>query len=129
MLYPPHKIHHIGYAVKNIEEASKIFGMLSYEIKSSIIEDIERNVKILFVENNLTLIELIQTLDAEIKSPLDFLFKKKFSFPGNGIPYHICYSVNNIDKEIQNLNHKEHFILIQKKSKAPALGGRNVAFL
>jgi len=124
-----YKIHHIGYAVKEIEKAFTPFNLLNYKMESSIIEDPVRNIKILFICNCKTRIELIQVLDDNKKSPIDFLFKKSFSFPGNGIPYHICYSVNNIDRAIENLNKNERFIILQPKSKAPALKERNVAFL
>jgi RimJ/RimL family protein N-acetyltransferase len=124
-----YKIHHIGYAVKNIEKSFSVFSLLNYKVESSIVEDFERNIKILFIYNYETRIELIQILDENKESPIDFLFKKDFSFPGNGIPYHICYSVDNIDIAIENLNKIERFIIIQPKSKAPALEEKNVAFL
>jgi methylmalonyl-CoA/ethylmalonyl-CoA epimerase len=124
-----YKIHHIGYAVKEIEKAFKPFSLLNFKMESSIIEDPVRNIKILFICNCKTRIELIQILDDNKKSPIDFLLKKSVSLPGNGIPYHICYYVNNIDRAIENLNKSGRFIIIQPKSKAPALKGRNVAFL
>ena len=125
---PLYRIHHIGYAVKDIERSFKVFGMLDYKMESPIVEDFERNIKVLFICNHETRIELIQILDDNKESPIDFLFSKKF-FPGNGIPYHICYSVDNLDTAIENLNKTERFIVIQPKSKAPALEGKNVMFL
>jgi methylmalonyl-CoA/ethylmalonyl-CoA epimerase len=124
-----YKIHHIGYAVQDIEKSTKIFSLLDYKIENKIIDDIERNIKILFIYNSNVNIELIQILDLNKKSPIDFLFKKDFFFPGNGIPYHICYSVNNIDKAIDNLNKKSHFLIVQPKAKAIALAENNVIFL
>jgi methylmalonyl-CoA/ethylmalonyl-CoA epimerase len=124
-----YKMHHIGYAVKDIEKSFKVFSLLNYVKESSIIEDFERNIKIQFIRNCKTRIELIQTLDKNKKSPVDFLFKGSFFFPGNGIPYHICYSVKDMDKAIEKLNKNERYIIIQPKSKAVALEGKNVAFL
>jgi methylmalonyl-CoA/ethylmalonyl-CoA epimerase len=123
-----YRIHHIGYAVQNIENASKIFAMLDYEQKSDVVDDHSRNLKILFLNNNDTLIELISILDKTKKSPIDFLFKKRFSFPGEGIPYHICYLVNNIDQAVIDLSEKG-FMTIQFRTKAPAIESGDVAFL
>jgi methylmalonyl-CoA/ethylmalonyl-CoA epimerase len=142
-------IHHIGYAVENIEKAYKIFSLLGYEkLKIDLpapdessgggvcgyeniqdtIDDVDRNIKILILRNKNFLVELISFLDRTKPSPIDFLFKSRFAFPGNGIPYHICYKVSDINKTIDSLN-KENFIIIQHPSKAIALGNNFVAFL
>lgn len=121
-------VHHIGYAVADIEKASKIFASLGYVIESPCVNDSNRNVKILLLRNDKTLVELIAILDVEKESPIDFIFKKEFSFPGKGIPYHICYSVDDIDQTIARLK-KENFGVIQPRLKAPALDDNDVAFL
>lgn len=53
------RIHHIGYAVKNIDEAFKLFKVLGFEKVNEKVVDEERKVKILFVKNNEYLVELI----------------------------------------------------------------------
>jgi methylmalonyl-CoA/ethylmalonyl-CoA epimerase len=122
------QVHHVGYAVRDIERAGQIFTLLNFQQDSSITNDVIRNINIQFWRNQTTLIELISILDDSQKSPVDFLFKKKFSFPGNGMPYHICYVVNDIEQTINRLK-KEKFFVIQPPSQAPALENRQVAFL
>ncbi len=43
------KIHHIGYAVKNIEKSREVFLQLGYQNEGDIVVDDARNVKILFM--------------------------------------------------------------------------------
>jgi methylmalonyl-CoA/ethylmalonyl-CoA epimerase len=92
------------------------------------VEDIDRNIKILMLRNGYVRVELVSFLDRKKSSPIDFLFKSKFAFPGNGIPYHICYNVDNIIKTIDLLKTKR-FIVIQSPCKAIALENNTVAFL
>jgi methylmalonyl-CoA/ethylmalonyl-CoA epimerase len=80
------------------------------------------------LQNGLVLVELISFLDPKKKSPVDFLFKSKFVFLGNGIPYHICYEVNDIAASISYLK-EQKFIVIQKPATAVALNNKYVAFL
>ncbi|MDR1385736.1 MAG: VOC family protein [Planctomycetaceae bacterium] len=122
------QVHHVGYAVHDIERAGKIFTLLNFQKESSVTKDVIRNINIQFWRNQTTLIELISILDGSQKSPVDFLFKKKCSFPGNGMPYHICYVVDGLEQTINQLK-KEKFFVIQPPMQAPALENRHVAFL
>lgn len=45
------KVHHIGYAVKNLEKAIDDFSSLGYRLVSDIVDDAIRNVRICFMEN------------------------------------------------------------------------------
>jgi hypothetical protein len=92
------KVHHIGYAVLDFDKSLKVFTSLDYKPQSPVVDDLERNIKLLLLRNEGILVELIAILDIKKKSPIDFLFKEKKFFPGNGIPYHICYLVDDIDK-------------------------------
>jgi methylmalonyl-CoA/ethylmalonyl-CoA epimerase len=130
-------IHHIGYAVDDIEKAYMVLSMLGYEKceyscakmgGGGVVEDIDRNIKILMLKNRSICVELVSFLDRKKSSPIDFLFKSKSTFPGNGIPYHICYNVDNITETIDLLKTKR-FIIIQSPCKAIALGNSTVAFL
>jgi methylmalonyl-CoA/ethylmalonyl-CoA epimerase len=126
-MYPIFSIHHIGYAVCDLDKAQESFSCLGYKKISEKISDTERNVNGLMMKMDNFLIELLAIFDNEKKSPLDFLFGKKF-FPGNGIPYHICYQVENITEVIKYLK-KSEFILMSLPQKAPILNNHNVAFL
>lgn len=55
------KVHHIGYAVKNLEKAIDDFSSLGYRLVSDIVDDAIRNVRICFMENG-GYIELVAPL-------------------------------------------------------------------
>lgn len=119
-------IHHIGYAVKNIEKSREVFLQLGYQNEGDIVVDDARNVKILFmVCGGGQKLELIEAYNTEKPSPVDnYLHKQK----DMAVPYHLCYEASDIEGKIQELQ-KEKFILVSKPQKAPAINGANVAFL
>ena len=105
-------IHHIGYAVHNIDHAIKSFLSLGYSIGNKTI-DTNRKVIIVFVKNGNVKVELIAPL--ELGSPVEGVLEK------NGpTPYHICYKVLNIDDAIKDLM-KEGWIVLIKPAVAPAI--------
>ena len=115
------KIHHIGYAVKNISKSMEMFVKLGYEIQKEAIKDEKRKVEIVFVCNNNYIIELISPLsdDSPIKNYLNKI--------GN-TPYHICYETNNIEATIVDLQ-KQRYFVIEKSIEAVAINNQRVAFL
>ena len=115
------KIHHIGYAVKNIEDSLNEFKKLGYKTIENKIVDNQRNVMIQFVRNGDYLIELVAPLNKE--SPVTSLLGKQ----GNS-PYHICYKTNNLEKEINDLGNNG-FVVISNLLKAPAINNKKVIFL
>jgi methylmalonyl-CoA/ethylmalonyl-CoA epimerase len=115
------KIHHIGYAVKDISKSLKMFVDLGYELKNEIVEDKKRKVEIVFVQNNNYLVELISPLDGV--SPINNYLDKIGSSP-----YHICYETNEIELIIANLR-KQRYLIVEQPSEAIALNNRRVAFL
>ncbi len=115
------KIHHIGYAVKDIAISSEKFEKLGYKNISGIVEDSERSVFIQFMEKDGYLIELIAPLND--KSHINTILRKIGSSP-----YHICYEVHDIDTEIENLL-KSGYVLIEKPDEAVAIANKKAAFL
>jgi len=115
------KINHFGYAVKNIDKSIKDFVLLGYSIDDTEYEDLNRQVKIRFIEMDGIRLELIEPMGE--KSPVNDLIKKN----GN-ILYHICYETIKFEDDIQNLV-DNGFILIEKPKKAVALDRNKVAFL
>lgn len=115
------RIHHIGYAVKNIDEAFKLFKVLGFEKVNEKVVDEERKVEILFVKNNEYLVELIEPY--RNNSPIDNILKNSGS-----TPYHICYESKDILKDIEMLK-SEGFVLISELSEAPAINNQKVCFL
>lgn len=120
------KVHHIGYAVKDICNAKKKFERLGFREEQSTVIDSLRNIEILFMVNEQERVELIAALEkvgGGGKTPVDTVLKK------NGpCPYHICYITEKIDEEI-NYMRKEGYLIIEQPKPAPALSNRRVAFL
>ena len=115
------RIHHIGYAVKRIEQAAYEFELLGYTKEGNQVVDKERNIKIQFMSNNNYYIELITPISNS--API-YNMLKKF---GN-TPYHICYETKNIEETIKNLTY-DGYVLIEPIKEAKAINNRRVAFL
>lgn len=114
------KIHHVGYAVNNIEKASKAFLDLGFTLGNVFVDEI-RMVEICFLQNDGYTIELVAP--HSVGSPIDRILEK------NGpTPYHICFETDNIYASIDNLS-VQGFRLIVKPAPAPAINYSNVAFL
>jgi methylmalonyl-CoA/ethylmalonyl-CoA epimerase len=113
-------IEHIGIAVKNLEEAIKlyenIFGLKCYSIE----EVKDQKVKTAFFMVGQTKIELLESTDPE--GPIGKFIDKK----GEGI-HHIAYAVNNLQESLNELETKG----VQLIDKNPRRGaeGLNIAFL
>lgn len=115
------KIHHIGYAVNDIDKAIEEFIKLGYTKKTDKTTDEKRNVIIAFVSNGGYSVELIAPLND--KSPIANILKK------NGCtPYHICYETDDIESEIKNLK-ALGYVILQSALAARAIEDRDVAFL
>lgn len=115
------KIHHVGYLVKKIDKALEAFKSLGYSVKSDIVLDDYRKVKICFLEKDGYVIELISPSSDE--SVVSNLYKRL----GN-TPYHICYETDNMEREIERLN-KLHFKICSDRYEAVAIDGKDVCFL
>lgn len=114
-------VHHIGYAVYNIEKAIPQFEMLGYKFSKTIIDD-SRGIKINFGSNGIITIELIESISND--SAVNKVIKKTRT----PTPYHICYVTDNIAETCSELE-EEGWILISPISPAPAINNSNVAFL
>ncbi len=116
------KIDHIGYAVKDMEGAIRKFLFLGYRLCGKAVDDAERKVKIQFLlDSKDERVELVAPL--EQNSPVDGWLEKN----GNS-PYHICYESEDMERDIAALK-ANGFIIVRRASPAPAMGGRQVAFL
>ena len=116
------KIDHIGYAVKKIDRAIDAFQELGY-VFDSVIDDTDRNVKLAFGVKDSYKIELVAPLDKKNESPVD-----RYLSNAIGMPYHICYISDDLDKEIEGLKAQGFKVVIEPKS-AVAFGGRRVVFM
>ena len=116
------KIDHIGYAVKRIDRAIASFEKLGFCF-GPVIEDHDRNVKLVFGNNGEYRIELVSPMDKSKASPID-----QYLSNAPGTPYHICYQAEEFEKIIDNLK-LQGFKEVIAPAKAVAFDGRRVTFL
>jgi len=115
------KIHHIGYAVQDLEKSINEFFELGYSKKGDTTHDHKRKVAIQFMKNGIHIIELIAPLSES--SPINSILMKV----GNS-PYHMCYEVDDMVSEITRLSQKA-YIVLEDAQEALAIDRRRVAFL
>ena len=106
------KIEHLGIAVKDIEQANKLYeSLLGYtHYKTEAVES--EGVITSFFKSGESKIELLEATHEE--SPIAKFIEKK----GEGI-HHIAFSVDNIKKEVERLK-KEGFTILNEEPKKGA---------
>ncbi|WXG47089.1 MAG: methylmalonyl-CoA epimerase [Candidatus Atabeyarchaeum deiterrae] len=114
------KISHIGIAVRNMDEALKLYSE-TLGLKVSGIETVEeQKVKSAMIPIGESRIELMESTDPE--GPVGKFITKR----GEGM-HHISLEVDDIDKELAKLS-KAGIELIDKKPRLGA-GGNKIAFV
>lgn len=97
-MQPEYKLHHIGCAVRDVEEAKKYYvDELGYQYKYTIVDD-SNNMKACFMEKDGHYMEVIQ----EINPRKDSAISKILNLLGGGV-YHQCYEVPNLEECIERL--------------------------
>ncbi|MDR6299759.1 methylmalonyl-CoA epimerase [Mesonia maritima] len=114
------KIEHLGIAVKNLEEANKLYSQLLNEepYKEEGVES--EGVITSFFKAGESKIELLAATNPE--SPIAKFIEKK----GEGI-HHIAFAVDDIEKEIKELKEKGFQVLNETPKKGA--DNKRVAFL
>lgn len=116
------KIDHIGYAVKKMDQALESFRKLGFSF-GQIIDDTDRNIRIVFGEKESYRIELVCPLNKDKESPVDTYLSNV-----GATPYHICYQSENLDTKIEELQ-KNGFKVIIPPAEAVAFGRKKVVFM
>lgn len=101
------KVDHIGLAVSNLDEVVKMFATL-FGLEADVIDD-NPQLKAAFVQIGDIIVEPIQPIDKE-QSIAQFIERH-----GNSI-HHICFEVDDVDKELEALAAKG-VELIDKKGR------------
>jgi len=115
------KLHHIGIATANIEEAVKrhkeVYGL---EQVTEIVDDPLHKVSVVLLSaGGEVFIELVSPLKED--SPVSNLLKKGITL------YHICYLVKDLDETLKEV--KGNSIIISKPAPAKLYDGRRIAFV
>jgi len=108
------KISHLGMAVKDLEEAREFYRSVFGLESSPPITGGDGTIKVSMVEVGDTLIELLQPVGNE------GVMAKYLEKRGEGF-HHICYEVNDINKEISSLSHSGIEVLGEPKPGAEGM--------
>ena len=120
------KVHHIGYAVQNIDKALSSFERMGFYKVTDTVRDQIRKVDICFIsdQDNKNMIELIAPF--EKGSDVDGVLEKW----GGPNPYHICYEVESIDSFMADYGKKcfvikkpEEAETVRWEARRPMVGG------
>lgn len=112
------KIHHLGIAVRELEEAVGRFGALGFkETARGIVEAF--NIAISMVRSGETQLEFIQPLG---EGPVQKFLDKR----GEGL-HHIAFAVEDLEKALRSL--KDQGVALIDEEPRPGFGGHRVAFL
>ncbi len=118
------RLHHIGVIVKDVSQSSGIYQkLLGLEPLTEAREDPIQKVKAIFLElgwNGSVTLELLEPT-ADDSPVMNFLHR------GGGI-HHLCFEVDDIDKEIQKIKEKGGTVVCEP---VPACGfdNRRIAFV
>jgi len=113
-------IEHIGIAVKNLEEAIKLYENI-FGLKCYTIEEVkDQKVRTAFFKIGQTKIELLESIEQD--GPIGKFIEKK----GEGI-HHLSFAVEDLNQSLKEIEIKG----IQVIDKEPRKGaeGFNIAFL
>ena len=113
------QIDHIGIAVKNIEEAAKLYTDLGLKIEGTEVVESQK-VKVAFIAIGQSRIELLES------TAPDGNIAKFIEAKGEGI-HHLAVKVDNIEKALEELTAKG-YQLIDKTPRIGA-GGHKIAFV
>ena len=115
------KFHHIGVVTDDISKTSKFYLDVGYN-KTKIVYDPLQKVNIIFLsKKSMPTIELLEP--TSLDSPVTKTLKK------SGVsPYHLCYSVKDINLSVKELR-KKKFIPLFKPVSAVALDMKKICFL
>jgi methylmalonyl-CoA/ethylmalonyl-CoA epimerase len=116
------KLHHVGLAVKDVEQAARQYAeILGIGPSSPVIEDGIQHVRVAFATVSADVhVEFIQPTTPD--SPVAKLVAR-----GGGI-YHLCYVVADMDAALRQAR-SGGAILISGPVAASAFDGRDIAFL
>jgi methylmalonyl-CoA epimerase len=114
------EVEHIGIAVRDLEDAKKIYcDILGLEMTGEMTLP-ERGVKVAFLETGNTKVELLEGIGDE--SPVSKFVERK----GPGV-HHLCFEVEDIGRVLGEL--KDAGVRLIDETARPGAEGKLVAFL
>ena len=119
MTFIDNKVHHFGYATKDISKSEKMFRSLGYKACSDLIEDSNLGVYVKFysLKNNSVKVELVMPI-ASVDNPLNPILKQRAGF------YHMALLSRNFLETASSLKLRS----ISDSVPAVAFNGSKVQF-
>lgn len=115
-----YELDHLGYLTGSIPETSKVFEILGY-VAGNTVNDDTQQTKICFLrKEGEPTIELVEPYEGN-KTMQKMLAK------GGVTPYHMCYEVEDIDAEFEELIARNWTALF-KPVEAPAFDDRKICY-
>lgn len=113
--------HHIGIATDCIEKTAEYYLEAGYTMTGKTY-DLIQDVNIVFLtKDGMPMIELLEP--GSVHSPVSKTLEK------SGVsPYHMCYSVDNMDEAVKELK-KKRFLPLFRPVQAVALENKKICFL
>lgn len=115
-----YKLDHIGYLTDSIPKTSKVFKLLGYAAGNTVNDDTQLTKICILRKEGEPAIELVEPYE-ENKTMQKMLAKRDVT------PYHMCYEVENIDAEFEELITKNWTALF-KPVEAPAFDNRKICY-
>lgn len=115
------KFHHVGYAVKDIDKATRMYKEMGFEIGETMIDPIQNTKNCFAHKDGFPLIEFVAPVDEN--SPINKTLEKS----GN-TPYHCCYEVENMEQALEDLK-PYRFIKLFNPVPAVAIDNHRICYL
>lgn len=115
-----YRIHHIGYLTGDINNTAKAFELLGYSAGETIADNTQQTFICFLHKDGETTIELVQPYD-DNKTMQKLLAKRGVT------PYHLCYEVDDVEQEYEDLISKNWTPLF-KPIPAPAFDNRKICY-
>ena len=114
--------HHLGLAVKQVENAVRMLKGLGYKIGPSVRDDLQNVNLALCTRPGAPAIEIIY--GTETQGPLAAILKLN-----NSLIYHLCYESENAEKSLAAMREDQNMVRVISPPKPAVLfGGRMVSF-
>ena len=96
--------HHFGLAVKEFEKALAFYKNIGYDFTESIVDPLQNVELVLCTSEKYPMVELVKPINE--KSPITNILNKN-----NEMIYHICYVLDDIERDLKTLFSKEEICI------------------
>lgn len=114
------RIDHVGYLTGDILSTAKAFEKLGYQMGEIVDDDTQRTRICFLTKLDEVRVELVEPYE-DNKTMQKMLAKRGVT------PYHICYEVDDVDSEYEQLI-QEDWTALFKPVAAPAFGNRKICY-